>query len=213
MRRFFLIIIVLGIITSCNPKEKNQKDSKDFAAYGLLIEELQTFYFLLKEQTIHELADGFPEGTNAHLIYDSLTTEYIAFLDTTSEALVNKIDLKTPTDYSGDFSNPKFVNDYFFDELEYSPKAVEFIQKTNEYRNEIAKLAEDENLVTKIEFILQIYNPEMRNGEKVNYLNYYYEDMPLIGVLAYLNHKKNSILELELEYLKNLKIKPAANKG
>jgi len=213
MRGFFLTILSISVVYSCNEEKNNEKDNNNFAGYGLLTEELNTLNFLLKEQIIKELEDGYPEETNSHHIYDSLTTEYIAELDITSETLLNKVNIETPTDYYGDFSNPEYINDYFFDGLKYNSKAVRFIQNTNTYRNELLKLVENKNLASKIEFILQTHDPEMRNGEKIKYLNYYYKDMPLIGVIAYINHKKSSILQLELEYLKNLKIKPAANNG
>lgn len=207
MRKVYLTIVVLGIIISCSLKEKNQVDTNDFAAYGLLTEELQTLKALVREQINDELAEEYPEGTNTHLIYDSLTIDYISFLEITSKTLLEKVDFDIPPDYSGDFSNPKFINDYFFDEQYYNPEAVEFVRKTNEYRTEILKLVKDKNLATKIEYILLTKDPQIRNGEKTKYLNYYYRDIPLIGVLAYLNFKMTSILELEVEYLKNLQMK------
>ncbi|WP_396591550.1 hypothetical protein [Allomuricauda sp. R78024] len=211
MRKLLLTLFTFFLIFSCNQERNNENDNSDFATYGLLTEELYTLNVLLKEQIINELDNGYLEDNDLHHIYDSLTTEYVALLDITSEALLNKVDVETPTDYSGDFSNPKYINDYFFDGQTYNSKAIQFIKNTNTYRTELLKLVENENLASKIEFILQTHDPEMRNGEKVKYLNYYYKDMPLIGVIAYINHKKSSILELELEYLKNLKIKPAAN--
>lgn len=211
MKKLFLIFFILGAFTSCKNHSGNEIGNTNVVGYGLINEELEVLNAHLTKQIKYEMADGHTEWQNSDAIYDSLTSEYVSFLDNILNTLLDNVDYKSPIKYTGSFSKSEFVNDYFFEELDYNQRAEEFIRKTNQYRTEILKLVEDEYLANKIELILHTHNPQMRNGEIIKYLNYYYMDKPLINVLAYLNHKKKSVLEFQLEYLKNRKEKPAAN--
>jgi len=211
MKKLFLILFVLGIITSCKNQSENEIANTNVVGYGLLYEEHEALNKRLTKQIKNEMADGHTEWKNSYAIYDSLTNDYISFLDSTLLTLLNNVDYKSPIKYSGNFSKSEFINDYFFEGLDYNQRADEFIRKTNEYRTEILKLVEDEDLAHKIVLILQTHNPRMRNGEIIHYLNYYYKDKPLINVLAYITYKKKSVLEFQIEFLKNQKVKPAAN--
>ncbi len=211
MKKLFLILLILGIITCCKNQSENEIANTNVVGYGILNEELEALNEHLKEQINSEMANGYMEWKNSYAIYDSITNDYVSFLDNTLNTLFDNVDFKYPVKYTGDFSKSEFINDYFFEELNYNQRAEEFVRKTNEYRTEILKLVEDEDLAYKIELILRTHNPQMRNGEIIKYLNYYYKDKPLINVLAYINYKKKNVLELQLEFLKNRKIKPAAN--
>jgi len=184
MKKLFLILFMLGTYTSCKNHSKNEIGNPDVVGYGLINKELEVLNAHLTKQIKYKMAHGHTEWGNSYAIYDSLTLQYVSFLDKTLNTLSDNVDYKSPIKYTGNFSKSEFINDYFFEE---------FIRKTNQYHIEIPKLVEDEYLVNKIEIILHTHNPQMRNGEIIKYLDYYYKDKALIIVLAYLNHKKRAL--------------------
>ncbi|WP_406683653.1 hypothetical protein N1F78_13305 [Seonamhaeicola sp. MEBiC1930] len=189
-----LSILLLITIISC------QKNNEHYSMFGLLNEELNQKNEVLKIQISKNLSNPKFTQKESVKLYDSITKEYLNYLNNICSNLISNID--DPGDYEGELSNKKYVNKMFFIGDKYSEKGMEFIDKMDSYRTEALKLINDEHLKNRIIGVLSSDDFLIRNG-RVNYLDYMYKDFPLIGVLAHMNLRVNSILEIENEFLKN----------
>ncbi len=205
----YSIPILFLIIFSCKPDSKPglntvSEKTSTYAMYGFLIEEFSYSQGILQEQIIQSLGDGILNEIPSVKAYDSLTKIYLKFLNQTESELMNALNSESELNYSGGLSKKEYVNNYFFSNKDYSQKAIEFISKTDRYRNEIKKLGLNDNLRRKIDRTLNTGMITNRKGEKIKHMDYFFKDMPLISVLAYLEHKEKCVLEFENEYLKSI---------
>ena len=191
-----IIFLLLLIITySC------KQESENYYMYGLLNEEFVRSSAMLKEQIAANLVNEKIINDKSAKLYDSLTTEYLKYLDKTYSDLVNKIE--DPTYYGGEFSKNEFTNVFFFNGEEYTPKSTEFISKLEKYRTEILKLIINKNLAERVNAELNTLNIQTSEGKTFKYLNYIYKDLPLISVIAHMKNREKTIVEFENDFLKN----------
>ena len=169
--------------------------------YGLLNEEFVHSSEMLKAQIVENLVNEKLINDELAKSYDSLTTEYLNYLNETYFELTNKV--IDPANYDGELSKKEFINEFFFDGEKYNEKATEFISKLEKYRTEILELITDKNLEERVSHILNTDYVLNREGKKYAYLNYMYKDLPLISVLAHMKNREKSIIEFENDFLKN----------
>ncbi|GGG46679.1 hypothetical protein [Bizionia arctica] len=211
--KHILFLLSFVILYSCKTDSKAElkagsEESFAYDMYGLLIEEFNANNEIMKEQISDILYNkNLIEDNNAK-IYDSLTTQYVAYLDNTYSELINhpKTD---PSYYGGELSKIEYTNNFFFNGEDYSETGTEFISKMDNYRTEILKLVKDQNLKRRINNMLTTTldsSIRTRDGQLIKALDYFYKDMPLISVLTRIKNKERSILEFENDFLKNLLI-------
>ncbi|WMI70097.1 hypothetical protein [Mangrovimonas sp. YM274] len=169
--------------------------------YGLLIEESIQSTELLETQISEILKDEKLIEDEVAKSYDSLTTEYFKYLRKTYTELIGNIE--DPTNYNGEFSEKEPINEFFFNGEKYNLNGAEFISKLENYRTDILELIIDENLAKRVRKELNTDVVQNRDGKKFDYLNYMYQDLPLISVLAHMKNREKLIVELENDFLKN----------
>ncbi|NAS11957.1 hypothetical protein [Poritiphilus flavus] len=202
MSKVPISLLMLSIILACNVKQsKGLEENNKYATYGLLTEELEAYNSFLRQQINKRLQNDSTYINKSHKIYDSLTIDYQNFLSQTIDELMNGIDFEKRLEYAGELSRKDLINNYFFEETEYSSIGFEFIDKTENYRNQILNLVTDDLLADKLTFILSTRNLQNRKGEMIKYLDYFYKDMPLIATIMYLQHKQTTLSELELDFI------------
>lgn len=158
----FLLLLV--ITYSC------KKENEPYTMYGLLNEEFVYSSEMLKVQIAETLANDKLTNNKSAKSYDSLTTQYLSYLDKIYFELINKIE--NPTNYNGELSEKEYVNELFFIGDKRNKKGTEFIFKTENYRTEILKLVNDKNLEKRINGTLNTMDIQNREGKRIKYLNY-----------------------------------------
>ena len=196
-----LFLFLLVITYSC----KQQKESN--IMYGFLNEEFVFSSEILKVEISENLKKDKIINNKSAKLFNSLTTEYLKYLNQIYSELTNNPKIKEDSSYEGELSKKEYSNKLFFIGEEYSEKGTEFVSKLEKYRTEILKLIENKNLVKRVNISLNTDYILNREAKKINYLNYIYKDLPLISVLAHLKNKEKSILEFENEFLKNIELK------
>lgn len=195
---FFLLLI---IIFSC------QQENESFVTYEFLHQEFEYSTRTIRSQIAENLKKEKLIKNELANVYDSLTSQYLDYLDKTYSELLNDLKPEYYENSHKQLSKTKFSNELFFVNYEYSEKGADFVSKMKNYRIEILKLVDNENLEDRINFLLQTKDVTTRNAKKIKYLNYHYKDLPLISVLTYIKHKENSIVLLENDFLKNILLK------
>jgi len=198
--RKITFLLLLVIASSC--KQANEP----YSMYGLLNEEFVYSSEMLKVQIGESLSNEKLINNESAKVYDNLTSEYLAYLDKTYSELINHPKIEKDRSYDDEFSKKEYINDLFFVGDEYNEKGTEFISKLEKYRTEILKLIKDGNLTKRVNVTLNTMYIQNREGKKIKYLNYLYQDMPLISVLAHMKNKEKSILEFENDFLKNIQL-------
>ena len=194
MRKITLLLLIT-ITFSC------KQENEPYSMYGLLIEEFIQSKEILKTQIAENLSSEKLINDEVAKSFDSLTSEYLNYLETTHLELTSKVE--NPKNYDSNLFKKNLVNDFFFDGEEYNQKGTEFISKLETYRADILELISNENLANRTRSILDTRYVQNREGKKIEHLNYFYKDMPLISVLAHMKNREKSILELENDFLKN----------
>ena len=194
----FLLLLV--ITYSC------KQENDPYFMYGLLNSEFDNSSEILKVQIAESLLNDKLINNESVKKYDSLTTEYIKYLDKTYSDLISSPKIKKDENHDLEFSKKEYINDLFFAENEYTEKGTEFISKMNNYRTGILELIKDKNLAKRVKLTLNTKNIRNVEGKKIDYLNYIYQDKPLISVLTFMKNKEKSILEFENDFLKNRKL-------
>ena len=198
--RKITFLLLLVIASSCN------QENEPYFMYGLLNEEFVYSSEMLKVQIAESLSNDNLINNESAKVYDNLTSKYLAYLDKTYSELISHPKIEKDRSYDGEFSKKKYINDLFFIGDEYSEKGTEFISKLEKYRTEILKLIKDRNLKKRVNTTLNTMYIQNREGKKIKYLNYLYQDMPLISVLTHMKNKEKSILEFENDFLKNIQL-------
>ena len=200
MRKSLLLLLII-VFYSCEKKET------DYTMYGLLQEQSFLISSILQDEISKTILDYDLNNNKRVKKFDSLTKEYMVYLENINSDLI---------EFSGSYEElaaHKYSTDFFFNGEKLSPKGVEYISKMDTYKIEIQKLVHDENLNKRIDLIFDIPNHAKQKDQEFDYVKWYYKDMPLISIIAFLRNKQRSILEIENEFLKNelIKIKPTAN--
>ncbi|WP_299436667.1 hypothetical protein [uncultured Maribacter sp.] len=195
--RKITFLLLLVITSSC------KHENEPYSMYGLLIEEFVQSSEMLKTQIAENLANEKLKNNQLAKSYDSLTTEYLKYLDKIYSELINNPKIEQPPNYDGEFSKKEYINEFFFDGEKYNQKGTEFISKLEKYRTEILKLITDKKLAERVNIILNTDYVLNREGKKFDYLNYMYKDLPLISVLAHMKNREKTIIEFENDFLKN----------
>ncbi|TYC08433.1 hypothetical protein ES677_14475 [Bizionia gelidisalsuginis] len=198
--RKITFLVLLVIASSC------KQENEPYSMYGLLNEEFVYSSEMLKVQIAESLSNDKLINNESAKVYDNLTSEYLAYLDRTYSELINHPKIEKDRSYDGEFSKKEYINDLFFIGDEYNEKGTEFISKLEKYRTEILKLIKDRNLTKRVNATLNTMYIQNREGKKIKYLNYLYQDMPLISVLTHMKNKEKSILEFENDFLKNIQL-------
>ncbi len=191
------ILLLLVMIFSC------KKENDPYAMYGILNSEFDDSCQLLKVQISETLLHNKLIDNQTAKTYDSLTTQYLKYLENTYSELMSSPKIEKDGTYDGEFSKTEYINDLFFDHGEYSEEGMEFVSTMEHYRTEILELIQDKHLEERVYLTLNTAYIQDHKGKRVEYLNYSYKDKPLIAVLTYMKNQEKSILEFENDFLKN----------
>lgn len=198
----FLIAVLL--FCSCKDSEKPDNTYQTaFGMYSILIENYTDSSHHI-EKEIQSLKN---KNDNPGLIkYDSLTKNHIEYLNSLYERLQESSKIISNKENQSILSNTIHTNQLFFNGDEYSDVGNEYILKTDSYRENILALLANDNHSNRVKSILNTDVIQDRNRIKHKSLNYHFKDQALIATLAYLKFQINTLLQLELEFLKNCEI-------
>ncbi|NQY06350.1 MAG: hypothetical protein HRT68_09240 [Flavobacteriaceae bacterium] len=101
--------------------------------YGLLNSEFIQSIEIQKAQIAESLNNDKLIHDKSVKLYDSLTTEYLKYLENTSSKLINNIK-KQQSNFDGEFSKNTYVNNFFFEGEKCNKTGNEFISKLKKYR-------------------------------------------------------------------------------
>lgn len=188
--KYTIIFLLIATISSCNLKS-NSDTIADTDVEGMFI-----ILSDVTDQSINYLKDDIRAKTfrtEAYNLYpskihqyDSLTKDYLNYLTKIEEQfLENNV-------------NP------FFNNSGFSDAGKEYLSKTKLYENEIIKLVDKSHLKNKVHLKAGAYNQVAMNGREIEHLDYYFYDLPHIGIVTYLKIRKQSLLELQKEFLNEL---------
>lgn len=199
------IILFLALtISGCNSKDKtNNKDRNEtYAIYGIMVGKYSSSNVLLQNE-IYATINKFDIVENKEArIYDSLTVRYYKYLESIFHRIEDAAMFDLPTDYTGELSNEKLINDLFFERDNSSSLGKEYLSKREEYKTQILNLVKNDKISYQISNFFKD-DEEIRSQGKLSHLDFYFKDIPPIGVMAYLKYIQHSILEFENEFVKN----------
>jgi hypothetical protein len=194
------IIFITCILSACN-----SEFSKDVnGSFGILGTELENkTMFLIDEINIKiSINRKIPIGINKKIavlkpIYDSLSTmkinryhkltkEYVAFLSDVEDQFINS------------YKNTLFQNN------EMTKKGEEYVGRARLYSQEIKKLWINQFTKNKVSIALSTDYIQNMEGTKISHIAYYFDDLPIKGIIVYLKQKKHTILALEKDFLNDL---------
>lgn len=213
MKRIILIFAL--IIIGCKPNdESDQKDrNRIYAMYGIMVGKYSSSSEVIQNE-IYSTINKFDLAENKEArIYDSLTVQYYKYLEKVFRQIEDVAIVDLPSDYSGELSNEKHINNLFFEKHNYSNLGVEYLSKRELYKVQILNLVKDKSLAYRISHFLDTDNEPIRDGQEISHLEFFFKNLPPISVMAYLKYNQYSILEFENEFIKNLLIKTPAGEG
>ncbi len=136
-------------------------------------------------------------------MFHNLTKEHYSYLESIIDTLINmsKVDDILDSKNYKQLSSVKFSNELFFTSDGYTKYGETFITKTNHFKKSILQLTNEEEgeLKTKI-YQLIVNSVTNYNGDEI-FLEYFFKDIPLIGIITYLKSIQNSALLIEIDYL------------
>jgi len=203
-----LIVLFAILLIACNNKQStNSNYEKDFAMYGLLINELDYHIFYLNEQIKKEISELEIENQldDETKKIDSVTKAYTSIID----KMIDELNTGLTFDNDKIDENQKLLvgykrgNDYFFNGDTLSINAIEYKEMTKEYRNEILKYFDHPIYIKRIQGALSMDDAEDRNGNKTELIEYLFRDTPLIAIIVQLK----TMIRNSLEYQQQLLIK------
>jgi len=201
-KKFSIFITFILTLSACNINSKKDID-RSFSILGVelrqntmqLIDEIDLKISESVEPRVKFSKDEKISMLNPLLPYKSivkinryhkLTKAYVAFLSEIEEKFINSD------------KNPLIQNDIV------TQKGEEYLGRTKLYSEEIQKLCINKFTKNKVsrtlntEYILNI------EGTKVSHISYYFDDLPIRGIIVYLRQKKYDILTLEKDFLNDL---------
>ncbi len=134
----------------------------------------------------------------------ALSQEYFDYLETIKEGLL--VGVEDPTDYQV-MDKADYLNQYFFQGDNLAEGGKEFMKRIKDYRSEIAKLVPT-SLKSTVEARFKVGDEngkeEDRDGNKIDWINYHYENFPLIASLTKLTALQADIKSTEEDALKSM---------
>lgn len=203
MNKFKFLLVTLRFC-SCKHSDKSENTYQTtFGMYSILIENYtESSHHIEKE--IQQLRN---ENVTPEVVkYDSLTKNHIDYLDNLFVGLVEASKIISSKENQVILSDTKYTNQLFFKGDKYSDVGNEYISKTDSYRENILTLITNDNFENRVKSLMDTGKIMDRNGVKINSLDYHFKDQALISTLAYLKFQINTLLQLELEFLKNCEI-------
>jgi hypothetical protein len=198
MRNITLFLLLI-IITSCDSNQKTESNSMPETdidgMFGILsAKSEESIGFLMDDINAKILRIDYDSISVMKIQkYDKLTKDYLKYLKGIEKQ------------YAKNKVNPFFTNG------KYSDKGTEYITKTEFYENEILKLVDDSQMKNRIRAKAGAYSEISKNGYEAKHLDYYFKDLPHKGIVTYLKFKRQSILELEKDFLNEMLIKAVQN--
>ncbi len=198
MRNISILLLSI-LISSCNSNLKSESNSISETdidgMFGILNSKCdQSIVFLMDDIHAKILRNDYDSLDVVKIQkYDILTKDYLKYLSGIEKQ------------YAENKVNPFFTNG------KYSEKGTEYLNKTELYEKEILKLADNNQTKNRIRAKAGAYSVIAKNGYEAKHLDYYFDDLPHIGIVTYLKFRQKSILELEKDFLNEILIKPEQN--
>ncbi|WP_299362038.1 hypothetical protein [Winogradskyella sp.] len=196
MKRFKVFLFAMLILfLACNQKQNEL--CYEYDMIQLLNTDSENQIIQIRDHINDKLYNKSETLGQKFIEYDSITNTYVKLLDKIIE------DLKpVDSDYNSSvLSSGEKIEDYFFDNDQYSPIAINYIEKTNEYRDKILSLTGNYFIESRINLALNTSDIIGPNNISFSHLEYYLKDMSLASTMAYFNNHKRKVLELENLYL------------
>ena len=209
MKRPLILLLVILLIACNDQRTTDSNYERDFAMYGLLINELDYHIFYLNEQIKYELSELEMENQldNETKKIDSVTKVYIAKIDEMVDELNPGLNYNNDKDQKLLAGYNKGHN-YFFINDTLSKNAINYKEVTKEYHSEILKYFDHPIYIKRIQGALSMEDIQDRYGNKVEIIEYLFRDTPLIAIIVQLKTMKRNSLEYQQQLLRK---KPVAN--
>lgn len=133
-----------------------------------------------------------------------LSQEYFDYLETIKKGMLE--DVEDPTDYQV-MDKADFLNQHFFQGDNLASGGQEFMKRINDYRTEVAKLVPESlksTVAARFEVGDENGKEEKRDGTKQDWINYHYENFPLIASLTKITALQADIKSTEEDALKSM---------
>ncbi|WP_282124780.1 hypothetical protein [Algibacter mikhailovii] len=206
--KYIKILLLFITIYSCKTDSKPElKFESSYGMYSILINEFVDASFHLEKEIQEQINSLNIKDTliSDLFAYENLTKEYITYLDNLTNQLIDNSNISNIHENQKALTEIQQVNNLFFKDGEYSVKGVEFVDKTDSYRELILKFIKNKNLSVRIKNTLDTRDIIDRNRNSIKTLDFFFKDQSLIGTIAYLKNRKKNILEFEKEFLNNNK--------
>lgn len=196
MIRLTIIIIAFFFMSCDNATDK-------LFIYGAMTEELNKESEILQNQIAERLQDSLIQNSQIVIEADGITTNYLEYLESAYQEMWTQVHLEEQRDYREGkvLSKSTISNKFFFEGDSLSLKGQEYQQMQSEYRDKISALTDSEFLKERILRFLPDYTPVARDGKTINPINYFFQDLPLVAVLAQIAYLKKQVLIYELEII------------
>ncbi|MBW1295358.1 hypothetical protein [Aquimarina litoralis] len=126
---------------------------------------------------------------------DTLVDNFKKYLESIKEEMLG---IKNPTDYE----KMDQANNMFFTENGFSEKGKEFLNKINQFREEILKSVDDTDIKTTISEKISTNDVIDRSGKKHNWLIYNFKDFPLVASITKLTQMQSDVSSIESDIYK-----------
>lgn len=192
-------LILLFLIITCSCKKENNGNF----LYGVLNENLQKENEILRIRNEEMITQyGLKDNQNVTK-YHYLTVQYLDYLENVEIDLIEKLKVDKSTVSEEEISKNDYVNDYFFDKDNDSEAGNVYLIKLDKYKKEIQDLTTEPNVKKRSDLLLTTENILNKKGEEIKYLEYFFKNNSLIGVLAFIENKKRTIIEIEYDFITN----------
>ena len=126
---------------------------------------------------------------------DSLVDDFRGYLESIKKAMLG---VKDPTNYEA----MDQANNMFFTENGLSEKGKEFLNKINQFREEMLNSVDNTDIKTNISKKLNTNDIVDRSGEKHNWLIYNFKDFPLVASITRLTQIQSDIVAIKTDIYK-----------
>jgi GldM N-terminal domain len=202
MKNLLLLSTFCLLFVSC---DNNSISIEEFEVSSITNMQLIGRFDTHNELLIKEL-DNKIEGlsdSSEEKRFHNLTNEHYNYLESIIDTLtsMSKVDNIIDSKNYKELSSVIFSNELFFTSDGYTKYGETFIAKTNHYKKSILLLSNEPELKT---IIHQLIKNTVTNyyGDEI-FLDYYFKDISLIGVITHLKSIQNIALMIELGYLNN----------
>ncbi len=127
--------------------------------------------------------------------------EFFSYISGVKEELVAKLDEETKKNPEKQDS-PDAINELFFKDGKESEKGKEFVEKVNEFRTKMEKLAPEAKSALTLKFNTDPIKSE--DGKNVPWLEEHFEGFPLIAVKTYLTKMQSDARSVESKAISDM---------